>query len=282
MKIKNISSQTLQFLDILSPGAAGGCLILSPNAEVTIFDEDAEKSNLLKSYINDSLVQKTGSDEPNSGTVVGSSPSEVSNTFSTANHSFQGVASDLTLTVTAGSSTSASPKFLAGMMGNVFDDGAPLTRTSNYLGGVIGHMSIVGTISSTYPVGAVLAGISDGSTDSDGAVVAYIDGDSAVTTSNAAFKVKHNNSQAGSGFNFGLDLFDATHDGYNAISYLKGEIRLLGEAMIFTKAGAPVNGTTGANNAGPGSLLIDITGAKLYINTNTKASPTWTVVGSQS
>lgn len=52
--------------------------------------------------------------------------------------------------------------------------------------------------------------------------------------------------------------------------------------VVLNAAGAPVNGTTGATVAGPGSLYIDITAGKLYINTNTKASPTWTVVGSQS
>ena len=49
-------------------------------------------------------------------------------------------------------------------------------------------------------------------------------------------------------------------------------------------AGAPTNGTSGtlAGYAGPGCLLTDTTNAKLYINTNTKASPTWTVVGTQT
>lgn len=53
---------------------------------------------------------------------------------------------------------------------------------------------------------------------------------------------------------------------------------------LFTIAGAPTNGVAGdgAGWAGPGSLLVDATNAFLYINTNTKASPTWTKVGSQS
>ena len=47
---------------------------------------------------------------------------------------------------------------------------------------------------------------------------------------------------------------------------------------------APVNGTSGdgAGWAGPGSEYTDRTGAKLYINTGTKASPVWTVVGAQT
>ena len=49
-------------------------------------------------------------------------------------------------------------------------------------------------------------------------------------------------------------------------------------------AGAPTDGTsgTGAGVAHPGSLYIDTTNAKLYINTNTQASPTYTVVGAQT
>lgn len=49
-------------------------------------------------------------------------------------------------------------------------------------------------------------------------------------------------------------------------------------------AGAPTDGTSGdgAGEAEVGSLYIDITNGKLYINTNTKASPTYTVVGAQT
>lgn len=49
-------------------------------------------------------------------------------------------------------------------------------------------------------------------------------------------------------------------------------------------AGAPSNGAsgTGANLCGPGSLLIDTTDKALYINTNTLASPTWTLVSGGS
>ena len=52
----------------------------------------------------------------------------------------------------------------------------------------------------------------------------------------------------------------------------------------YSVAGAPVNGTTLANVAQPGALLIrtDAGQIRLYINTNTLASPTWTVVGTQT
>lgn len=53
---------------------------------------------------------------------------------------------------------------------------------------------------------------------------------------------------------------------------------------LFTNAGAPSNGTsgTGAGWAGKGSLCADATNGVLYINTGTKASPTWTKVGTQA
>lgn len=55
-------------------------------------------------------------------------------------------------------------------------------------------------------------------------------------------------------------------------------------AGLFTNAGVPTNGVSGtlAGAAGKGSLVADVTNGKLYINTGTLASPTWTVVGTQT
>lgn len=196
--------------------------------------------------------------------------------------SYQPIWGDLTLAAAAGSTDG---KFLAPFMGNVF--GTNLTKAGNYIGGVIGHYSVDGTNASTYPVGAVLGGITDGTTTADGAFVAYIDGDSASTTARSGFKVMTNNSTASSGFDFGVDLQDAAHDGYAAVDedfYLKAPMRLVKDVVFLVNDGAPVDGTSGsgAGNAGPGSLFFDTSGKKLYINTNTTASPTWTVVGTQS
>lgn len=55
----------------------------------------------------------------------------------------------------------------------------------------------------------------------------------------------------------------------------------VGDVVKFAGAGAPTNGVTGAGFAGKGSEYTDETGGKLYVNTNTKASPTWTVAGAQ-
>lgn len=60
-----------------------------------------------------------------------------------------------------------------------------------------------------------------------------------------------------------------------------GRLILGSDCTFFTNAGAP-SGSTGQGFAGPGSICIDTTGAKAYINTGTKASPTWVSVGSQT
>lgn len=187
--------------------------------------------------------------------------------------SYQPIAPDLNLAAAAGSNDGADPSFLAAVMGNVL--GATLTDAANYLGGVIGHYSVTGTKATTYPAGAVLGGISDGVTEADGAFVAYIDGDGSQTIANAAFKAMMNNSTGGSGFNYGLDLFGAAHDGYNELAILKAAIRLDKEVCILQGAGAPTNAVTGANFAQIGSTYLDRTNGNAYINRNTKASPTW-------
>jgi hypothetical protein len=58
-----------------------------------------------------------------------------------------------------------------------------------------------------------------------------------------------------------------------------------GYGTPIQNAGAPTNGTSGTRanqNAGKGAQLIDSTNGKIYVNTGTAASPTWTVTGSQS
>lgn len=192
--------------------------------------------------------------------------------------SHQTVAADVTMDPAAGTSTVGQSKFLAAGMFNLLGD--TLTKTKNYLGGLIAHYTVTGTRASTYPTGAVLAGIGDTTTTADGAVVAYVDGDSGVTTANAAFKAMSNNSTVGSGFNYGLDLTSAAHDGYNALAILKADIRGTNDVCVLNGAGVPTDGVTGAAFAGPGSLYIDTSGKKAYINGNTKASPTWKIITS--
>lgn len=192
--------------------------------------------------------------------------------------SYQPIWSDLTLSAAAGSTDG---KFLAPIMGNVF--GEDLTKAGNYIGGVIGHYNIAGTNATTYPSGAVLGGIGDGTSTAKGAFVAYIDGDSGTTTAGAAFKVMNNNSTAASGFEYGVDLQDAAHDGYQPVDkdfYTKAPIRLVSDVVVLVGAGVPTDGVagTGLDFAGKGSIYVDTTNSNLYVQTAVSSSPVWKLV----
>jgi len=222
----------------------------------------------FNSFLRNQLEDEFGSDNPRN--VAGS---------------FQKIPADLNVGAVVGSNDGADPDFIAAVMGNVLSS-SPITNAKNYLAGLIGHFTAKAPSGQSYPSGGVLAGVGDGSTNAKGAVVAYIDGDSTATTCGALFKAMRNNSIAASKANFGMDLQDAAHDGYlaaDASYYAKSELRLTEDVLVRVRAGAPVDGVSGtlAGDAGPGSLLIDVTNKFLYINTNTKASPTWTKVGVQ-
>lgn len=206
----------------------------------------------------------------------------------------QAIAADMSVLAAVGRSTGSDPAYVAAMMGNLL--GAGLTKTANYMAGVWGKYSISGAKSTTFPTGGV---VGEAAGRCDGAVVAVVgqhddDKEARIT---AMFKVAIDNTNVSiasptATIDFGLDLYDG-RNALGDINYQKGDIRLGGKikdtaagnnVLLMRNAGAPTNGTsgTGAGNAGPGSLLIDTTNSKLYINTNTLASPTWTVVGTQT
>lgn len=185
-------------------------------------------------------------------------------------------------TATFGSSTNTAPSSAQGVAGQVFGTGNQ-TATATYYVGVMGRYLMTGTNASTFPKVGVMGVVGNVTTTADAAVMAFMDGDGGVTTANAGFGIGMTQSTAASGFNYGMDLkFQDTGVPSSTQPYKKAAVRLDNDVVVMTGAGAPVNGTTGDNYAGPGSLYVDITGAKLYINTGTISSPTWVVVGTQS
>lgn len=62
--------------------------------------------------------------------------------------------------------------------------------------------------------------------------------------------------------------------------FVKPGIRTGNSTGLFNTSGAPVDGTSGTLRgvAGPGSILMRTNGS-VYVNTNTKASPTWVSLG---
>jgi len=211
--------------------------------------------------------------------------------------SMQGFSSMLGLAAGAGSSTSTSPKYLAGIMGEVHggedvDDEVNLTATANMIAGVIGKYSHKGTNASTYMGSAVRAEIGSPTTAAQAAVLAVLGGDSGVTSAGAAFGVDWENSTPTSRFNHGLDLEGpGSHDSYLVPRYNKSFLRMGGrypnagtvetvaDLIVIAGTASPTDGTsgTGAGDAGAGSLYIRQSGSssRIYVNANTKASPTW-------
>lgn len=210
--------------------------------------------------------------------------------------SIQMIAADLNAAAGMGSSTAASPSYNAAMMGNVISKAA-LTATKAIIAGVIGKFDVSAAISSTYPSAGVVGEIGDVTVDTlTAAVLAVMGGDSGKNVCGAMFGVDWHNSTPTSEADYGLDLEGATHDSYLAPRYRLGHVRLGGrfsnagivetvnDLLVLAGTAAPTNGTsgTGAGNAGAGSLYVRQSGAnsKIYINGNTKASPTWNLVTS--
>ena len=177
-----------------------------------------------------------------------------------------------------GSNTATNPSSAQGSSGQVF--GSNLTSTATYYVGATGRYLVTGTNASTFPKVGVLGVIGNTTTTGDAAVMAWMDGDGGLTTARAGFGIGMTNSTGGSGFDYGMDLQmqDAVGGGGSVQDYKKAEIRVSNDVVVMTGAGAPTDGTTGDNFAGPGSMYVDISGANLYIQTGLITSPVWKLV----
>lgn len=60
---------------------------------------------------------------------------------------------------------------------------------------------------------------------------------------------------------------------------LKASASAVSGAIIMAQPGAPVDGTTGDNVAGTGSLYINTTAGALYIQTGLITNPVWVLIG---
>lgn len=213
--------------------------------------------------------------------------------------SMQCVAADLGLAAAAGSSTAASPAYLAAAMFNVVTGSTTtavnLTATHNIVAGLVCKYDHVGTNASGYPGAPIIAEIGDGATAARAAVLAVMGGDSTVSSAHAAFGVDWQTSTLASRFNTGLDLEGlAAHNGYAVPRYNQSFIRIGGrtnnaagvavtvaDIHILAGTAAPTDGAagTGVNVAGPGSLYIrqDGTSSNIYQQRAADStSVTWT------
>jgi hypothetical protein len=189
-------------------------------------------------------------------------------------------------TVGFGSSDYQNPGEALALFGRV-QAGAPFaavpTTTHNYMAGVVGEFAVIGSYANTALMAGVIGIINTNTLSGDAAVMAFMDGDAGVTTCRSAFGVAMAQTTGGSGFEYGLDLKmqDPVADGggpSGVIPYTKANIRMEDDVVVMVATGAPVDGTTGDNFAGPGSMYIDSTGANLYLQTGAITSPVWKLV----
>ena len=189
-------------------------------------------------------------------------------------------------TVGFGSNSYQTPGEAYGMFGRT-QTGAPFatfpSTNFNHMAGVVGNFAVIGTYSHNGLMAGVMGIINTNTLSGDAAVMAFMAGDSGVTTARAAFGVAMAQTTAGSGFEYGIDLKmqDPVADGGGPSGvkpYTKANIRMEDDVVVMVDAGAPVDGTTGDNFAGPGSMYIDSTAGNLYLQTAVITSPVWKLV----
>jgi hypothetical protein len=177
-------------------------------------------------------------------------------------------------TVGFGSSTFQTPGEAYGMFGRT-QTGAPFatlpTTTFNHMAGVVGNFAVIGTYSNNGLMAGVMGIINTNTLSGDAAVMAFMAGDSGVTTARAAFGVAMAQTTSGSGFDYGIDLKmqDPIADGggpSGVIPYKTAEIRLADDANddpVVIKVGNFSDGA--ASGLGIGSLGINSTTGKLLV-----------------
>ena len=157
---------------------------------------------------------------------------------------------------------------------------APST-TFNHMAGAVGEFAVIGTYANFGLMAGVMGTINTNTLSGDAAVMAFMDGDSGVTTARCAFGVAMAQTTAGSGFEYGIDLkmqdpvFDAGGPS-GVIAYKTAEIRLADDAAaapVVIKVGNFVDGA--ASGVGKGSLGIDSTDGLLFVS---DASGNWQAV----
>ena len=174
-----------------------------------------------------------------------------------------------------GSSSYATPGEAFSVFGRV-QCGTPFavapSTTFNHMAGAVGEFAVIGTYANFGLMAGVMGTINTNTLSGDAAVMAFMDGDSGVTTARCAFGVAMAQTTAGSGFEFGIDLKmqDPVADAggpSGVIPYKTAEIRLANDAAaapVVIKVGNFADGV--ASGVGKGSLGIDSTDGLLFVS----------------
>ena len=178
-------------------------------------------------------------------------------------------------TVGFGSSTYVTPGEAFSVFGRV-QCGTPFSAapstTFNHMAGTVGEFAVIGTYANNGLMAGVMGIINTNTLSGDAAVMAFMDGDSGLTTARCAFGVAMAQTTGGSGFDYGIDLKmqDPVLDGggpSGVIPYKTAEIRLANDgaaAPVVIKVGNFTDGA--ASGVGKGSLGIDSTDGLLFVS----------------
>ena len=174
-----------------------------------------------------------------------------------------------------GSSSYLTPGEAFSVFGRV-QCGAPFSvapsTTFNHMAGTVGEFAVIGTYNNNGLMAGVMGTINTNTLSGDAAVMAFMDGDSGLTTARCAFGVAMAQTTGGSGFEYGIDLKmqDPVADGggpSGVIPYKTAEIRLANDgaaAPVVIKVGNFTDGA--ASGVGKGSLGIDSTDGLLFVS----------------
>jgi hypothetical protein len=80
------------------------------------------------------------------------------------------------------------------------------STTFNHVAGLAGNFAVIGTYSNNGLMAGVLGIINTNTLSGDAAVMAFMQGDSGVTTARAAYGVAMAQTTSASGFDYGIDL----------------------------------------------------------------------------
>jgi hypothetical protein len=173
-----------------------------------------------------------------------------------------------------GSSAYETPGEAFSVFGRV-QCGAPFavapSTTFNHMAGTVGEFAVIGTFANFGLMAGVMGTINTNTLSGDAAVMAFMDGDSGLTTARCAFGVAMAQTTAGSGFEYGIDLkmqdpvLDAGGPS-GVIAYKTAEIRLADDANddpVVIKVGNFADGV--ASGLGIGSLGVNTTTGKLLV-----------------
>jgi hypothetical protein len=194
MKIKNVGPNTVSIGDLRQPTGTGRGIVLSPGSEITVYDEDAERSAGLQALMSAGIVTKSGGVEPHPSLEKGTYAAPIVYNSDTPflSESYAAIDAALASNAYAAEYTTMTVSKAQTNDVSVFGDWVELyingttdlTHGSNY-GAIWGNLEISGTVvgtNSSCHMGAFIATVIAPSTLTNNSILAGVVADTNLTT----------------------------------------------------------------------------------------------------